>query len=79
MERPKHAELRIQAGKTQAEAARLLRVSHGHLSNCERGFAKLTAAEEADLCAFYLVSIRDRLQCLAACIPASTKASEDKS
>jgi hypothetical protein len=82
MERPNHAELRIHAGKTIAEAAQWLRVSHGHLGNAERGLSKLTPAEEADLCAFYLESIRERLARLAraaACIPASAETTKDKS
>jgi hypothetical protein len=73
MERPKHAELRSQAGKSIAESALWLRVSTGHLSNCERGLAKLTPEEEESLCSFYLASIRERLNRLAASLPTEHK------
>ena len=66
---PKHAELRIQAEKTIAESAFWLRVSSGHLSNCERGLAKLTPMQEDELVSFYTIAIRERLQRLEAALP----------
>jgi hypothetical protein len=78
MERPKHAELRSQSGKSIAESALWLGVSSGHLSNCERGLAKLTPDEDASLCSYYLTGISERLSRLAACLPAGKISGSEK-
>lgn len=55
------SELRDQAGETLQRAAAWLRVSVSHLSNCERGVARLTNEEEASLRGFYFARIKERL------------------
>lgn len=78
MQRPRHAELRDLSDEPLVKSAVWLGVSSGHLSNCERGLAKLTPEQDAALCSLYLQKIKERMDRLATTIAADVEVSSNQ-
>lgn len=61
-------ELRLFAGLTIQRSAAWLNVSTAHLSNVERGVARLTCEERAAIESFYLKTIVERGERIKECL-----------